>query len=562
MSASGNANGKRKKIILKIIAVLALFIPTYLAVFFYLSAKDDPVDEGSVYAVDFLDTRGRATHYEKDDPTGQALISLFMEIHESAMNTDSLPSDLEKAPFIAMTYYSYDLETSYRYYFSPSKPSSSYYTDQNGNAYRIPATQAIEFLDSDFSACLYESSIAPVLRVLGQDYPADSMEWSYYSYSGDQPHTVVTQGDAGGRLSASYRDVSLEFDRLPDESAVTVSNSAGGLIFEGSYPEFLESSAIVHTVKGDTTLIFAVEASWEDESSRRDGFGHASYSFRVDVVYDPNPLFWLGEDSVEVGEFAVLSGIHVDDPDALEVTFSPDVGCQPIFFTDGEYVRALLAFPFDPDAGRTLCTVTVRYQSTVQQLQLTLNPCSATLKTRKYNYSNQVKLTARSEKNVRAFTDLLTTLPYGEQIFFTGPFGKPDENQNRARFGDTVDNGKQDERFLSPGIAWVCYKEEPVLAAGAGKVIYAGKTDLYGETVIVDHGLGLRSVYGCLGSLSVEVGDFVAGGDTVGTGGGKSGYTDGHTCYQEFWVGGTPVSHYPLVAGGRTEGIVFGESPE
>lgn len=547
---------------MKTVAVLALFIPTYLAVFFYLSAKDDPVDENSVYAVDFLDTRGTSTHYEKDDPAGQALISLFMEIHESAMSADSLPTDLEDAPYIGLTYFSYDMETDYRYYFSPSKPSSSYYTDSQGNAYRIPATQAIEFLDSDFSACLYEGSVAPVLRVKGEEYPAQTLEWNYYSYSAATPHTVTApEPDPARRLSASYRDDLLEFDRMPDQSSVTVADDSGGLIFEGSYPEFLESSAIVRSVRADTTLIFAIDASWEAENGR-DGFGSASYSFRVDVTYDPGAVFWLGEDTVETGEFAILSGIHVDDPGALEVSCSPGIGYTPKFFTDGDTVRALLAIPFDPNAAEQVYTVTVRCHSVTKSLSLTVKPCSAGLKTRKYNYSDKVKLSARSEKNVQAFTDLLASLPFEEQISFAGPFGKPGEDQNRARFGDTVDNGRQADRFLSPGIAWVCYKDDPVRAANAGKVIFAGTTGLYGNTVIVDHGLGLRSVYGCLGSISVEAGDTVAGGDAVGTGGGKAGYTDGHTCYQELWAGTVPVSCSPISKGGRTGEIVFGESPE
>ena len=39
---------------------------------------------------------------------------------------------------------------------------------------------------------------------------------------------------------------------------------------------------------------------------------------------------------------------------------------------------------------------------------------------------------------------------------------------------------------------------------------------IYGQTVLIDHGLGLASLYGHLSSIEVGVGDSVARGDVVG----------------------------------------------
>jgi murein DD-endopeptidase MepM/ murein hydrolase activator NlpD len=80
-----------------------------------------------------------------------------------------------------------------------------------------------------------------------------------------------------------------------------------------------------------------------------------------------------------------------------------------------------------------------------------------------------------------------------------------------------------------------------------------------GVTIVIDHGLGLRSVYYCLEKSTVAVGDIVEGGAQIATGGGNKGYTDDHTCYFELWVKGTPVSYFPLISGGRNGKIVFGD---
>ena len=60
-----------------------------------------------------------------------------------------------------------------------------------------------------------------------------------------------------------------------------------------------------------------------------------------------------------------------------------------------------------------------------------------------------------------------------------------------------------------------CYGHD-VYASAAGVVIYSGWTDGYGKNVHIDHGDGLVTVYAHLSAMSVNEGDFVLTGDTVG----------------------------------------------
>lgn len=59
----------------------------------------------------------------------------------------------------------------------------------------------------------------------------------------------------------------------------------------------------------------------------------------------------------------------------------------------------------------------------------------------------------------------------------------------------------------------------PVMASNAGRVVFADELGIYGQCVILDHGLGLFSLYGHLSSISVEVGDELAKGATLGLSG-------------------------------------------
>ncbi len=59
-----------------------------------------------------------------------------------------------------------------------------------------------------------------------------------------------------------------------------------------------------------------------------------------------------------------------------------------------------------------------------------------------------------------------------------------------------------------------------ILAAGAGEVVYAGLYEGYGYTVGIDHGNGVKTLYGHMSSISVSKGQKVKVGDKLGIMGG------------------------------------------
>jgi murein DD-endopeptidase MepM/ murein hydrolase activator NlpD len=61
----------------------------------------------------------------------------------------------------------------------------------------------------------------------------------------------------------------------------------------------------------------------------------------------------------------------------------------------------------------------------------------------------------------------------------------------------------------------------PIVAANRGKVVHASPLGIYGNCVILDHGIGVQSLYAHLSSISVKVGDMVEKEKELG----KSGMT-------------------------------------
>jgi murein DD-endopeptidase MepM/ murein hydrolase activator NlpD len=102
---------------------------------------------------------------------------------------------------------------------------------------------------------------------------------------------------------------------------------------------------------------------------------------------------------------------------------------------------------------------------------------------------------------------------------WTGPFLQLPGSKVNARFGERrtyLYNGKQVDRQLHLGFDLASTARAAVPASNDGVVLFAGPLGLYGNTVIVDHGLGVFTLYGHLSEIGVEKGQAVARGEPIG----------------------------------------------
>jgi murein DD-endopeptidase MepM/ murein hydrolase activator NlpD len=87
---------------------------------------------------------------------------------------------------------------------------------------------------------------------------------------------------------------------------------------------------------------------------------------------------------------------------------------------------------------------------------------------------------------------------------------------------------------------------QPIWAADDGRVISAGYNGGYGNTIVVDHGGGLSTLYAHQSSFAVSSGAQVGRGQTIGYVG-TTGYSTGCHLHFEVRVNGTPVDPVPYL---------------
>ncbi len=69
--------------------------------------------------------------------------------------------------------------------------------------------------------------------------------------------------------------------------------------------------------------------------------------------------------------------------------------------------------------------------------------------------------------------------------------------------------GKEVDKQVHLGFDLASYTGTPIVSANRGKVLYAEELGIYGNCVIVDHGMGVQSLYAHLSSIEVKAGQDV-----------------------------------------------------
>jgi len=105
---------------------------------------------------------------------------------------------------------------------------------------------------------------------------------------------------------------------------------------------------------------------------------------------------------------------------------------------------------------------------------------------------------------------------------WSGPFVQLGNSQVEASFADHRTyfyKGQEVDQQVHLGFDLAVTRSVAVVAANAGRILNASWLGIYGNCVIIDHGMGVASLYGHLSSFDVNVGDAVRRGQTIGRSG-------------------------------------------
>ena len=132
---------------------------------------------------------------------------------------------------------------------------------------------------------------------------------------------------------------------------------------------------------------------------------------------------------------------------------------------------------------------------------------------------NETELSTLLERLRDVFADIPQQIK-GEESFAAqrGKLRWPLQGRVVSTFGASDDAGRR-----SSGVLLAAKSGTPVRAISHGRVAFADWLRGYGLVIIVDHGDGYLSLYGCNETLLKDVGDWVDADDTIATSGASGG---------------------------------------
>ena len=231
--------------------------------------------------------------------------------------------------------------------------------------------------------------------------------------------------------------------------------------------------------------------------------------------------------SLQPGEIVVLSITVPETSDKVRVrAFDRDVAVYP----DGDRAwRALVGIDLDVKPGTYPVTVTAAGAPPARATyDLVVKP--RLFRTRRLTV-NEAFVTPPPSEQERIDRDAallagVWSTPAGERLW-TAPFVRPVPQEANSAFGTrSIFNGKP--RNAHGGADFLSPAGTPIQAPNAGRVAVARDLYFSGNTVIIDHGLGLFSMLAHLSAIDVHEGDRVTTGQILGRVGATGRVTGPH----------------------------------
>ena len=293
----------------------------------------------------------------------------------------------------------------------------------------------------------------------------------------------------------------------PDGSFLVLTAADGTQVYNGPVSGL---SSVRLPANGDYQGLLTAGRVMGGKPAKPAGF----YRYRFRFTLAAQPTLTLSDDTITRGE---VCAIYISN--ILDAGAAPSIDCElgsvwlaPV---EGGWLGFIPA-AYNAEAGDHALTVTVG--SFVLEDTVTVQH---------RDFAKVYTAGAETDEPAGASTEFrekiwpLYTTGAGE-IRWNGAFAQPVEGDVSLDFGVfEYKNGSQ-QAVRSTGVEWAAAEGAQVVSPAAGTVAFAGKLLLTGNTVVIDHGCGVKSYLYRLGSLTVETGAAVERGAAVGTAGSEA----------------------------------------
>lgn len=392
-----------------------------------------------------------------------------------------------------------------------------------------------------------------------------------YTFLSDLDGPVIVLSPDTGRVSPAQELTVTMTDAVSNIKSVTVmvrKSSGAVTIFERTFASASPRQTVTFSLKeaGLRDGNFELEIKARDTALAGFGRGNTTtrvWNMRLDTqpprvsVRSTAPSLKRGSVTAvayAVSEDVMKTGVQVGDhffpgykqPNGLYYCFI----AFPIDVTPSQFSPTIMAQDLagNESRGRLIVHVQERpYRSDVMNIsEKFLNDKFPVLKELVPEAATPLEAYVAVNRDVRLQNEAVlrelakTSAP---TMLWSGIFGRLPGSAVMAQYGDNRTykyNGQTIDQQTHMGLDLASTAKAAVPAANSGKVVYAAPLGIFGNLVVIDHGLGLMSLYSHMSEILTAVGNEVVRGDIIGHTG-TTGLAGGDHLHFGMLVGGVQV---------------------
>ncbi len=195
-------------------------------------------------------------------------------------------------------------------------------------------------------------------------------------------------------------------------------------------------------------------------------------------------------------------------------------GKEIVFFRNGNYSdwSALLGIDADIKPGE----YTIFISASAEKMEKKINIAENNFASAKMASTEEETLKSVVKNDNPVLYQVIEN--FTPQAYFSGPFYFPLKKMQKSGFdfGEFIKSGSYLLQHF--GVDLRASQGTEIFAVNDGKVVFAESLSNYGNTIVVDHGLGIYSLYLHLSNFDVSLGQNVKRGQQIGLSG-SSGYS-------------------------------------
>lgn len=243
------------------------------------------------------------------------------------------------------------------------------------------------------------------------------------------------------------------------------------------------------------------------------------YQFEIDLC---NPVQITMPTTACQGETLV---IRADFANGVKLSAETGLQFTPQFFSDGNSQIALLPIRYTTAPG--VYSITIQADASTLHYDLQVEPREFETQhlTMDAGTASETALNAQANAEWTQKIEPLKSIS-DSQRYWENPFLQPVQGEITTEFGCIRYTNDDPNPTRHSGIDIAANTGTPVLATNNGRVQFADYLKLTGNTIVIEHGFGLKSFHYHMDSLAVKTGDLVEKGQQIGTVG-STGYSTG-----------------------------------